>query len=345
MNARKLISALVCATSIALPMAAAYAQQQTLVVNSWGGAYEKLHRKLVFEPFEKANNVKIQVVTVYSADTLAQLRAQKSAPQYDVVHFSGGQEVVAAREGLLAPIKPEELKNAADLYPFAAAGMARGEGPAHLVTAMGLLYNEKKVPRAPTSWKDLWSKDYGDHLVLIDLSNSYGMLGFLMMNQVWGGSLDDTAPGLTKVRELLDRSVVISSTPEVQQNFAQNDAWIAPFSQDYGHIIRQGGQPVKFVPGSEGTPAIYFTANLVANRPNQELAKKLIDFELSPEVQAEFAREMRYSPTNRKTVLDAATAADVVTGDAVASLVRFDPVKLESIRLDLIEKWKKLIAR
>ena len=325
--------------------AGAYAQETTLVVNSWGGAYEKLHKQLVFEPFEKANNVKIKVVTLYSADTLAQLRAQKANPQYDVVHFSGGQEVVAAREGLLAPIKPAELSNGKDLYPFATEGMARGEGPVHLVTAVGLLFNEKKVPKAPTSWKDLWDNAYGDHLVITDLSNSFGLLGFLMMNQVSGGSIENTRPGLKKVGELLDRSVIISSTPEIQQNFAQNDAWLAPVSQDYAYIIRKSGQPVKFMLPKEGAPAVYFTANLVANRPNQALAKKLIDFELSPEVQAAFAREMRYSPTNKKTQLTADVASEVVYGDAVRSLVRFDPVAVDKVRNNLVEDWKKLIAK
>ncbi len=333
------------AAAFMLAASGAWAQQTTLVVNSWGGAYEKLHKQLVFEPFEKANNVKIKVVTLYSADTLAQLRAQKSAPQYDVVHFSGGQEVIAAREGLLAPVKPDELSNAKDLYPFAKDGMARGEGPVHLVTAIGLLYNEKKVPRPPTSWKDLWDTAYGDHLILTDLSNSFGLLGFLMMNQVWGGTLDNAKPGLEKVGALLNRSVIINSSPEVQQNFAQNDAWLAPFAQDYAYVIRQSGQPVKFVTGKEGAPAVYFTANLVANRPNQALAKKLIDFELSPEVQAAFAREMRYSPTNSKAQLPPDIASEVVYGDAVNSLVRFDPAALDKVRNGLIEDWKKLIAK
>lgn len=341
---RKLMSSVVVATMLAAT--AGFAQDQTtLVVNSWGGPYEKLHKELVFEPFAKAHNVKIEVVTLYSADTLAQLRAQKDAPQYDVVHFSGGQEVIAARDGLLTPIKPEELTNAADMHPFAIEGLARGEGPVHLVTTVGLLYNEETAPRAPTSWKDMWSDDYGDHLILTDLSNSFGMLGFLMMNQVWDGSLDDTRPGLDRVGELLDRSVIISSSPEVQQNFAQNEAWLAPFAQDYAHTIRESGLPVKFVIPEEGAAAVYFTANLVANRPNQELAKKLIDFELSPEVQAAFARAMRYSPTNSKTELPPDVAQDVVYGDAVDSLVRFDPVKIDSIRNSLVEDWKKLISR
>jgi putative spermidine/putrescine transport system substrate-binding protein len=338
------IFAIALATGAATFASTAWAQE-TLVVNSWGGTYEKLQKQLIYEPFEKANNVKIQVVTVYSADMLAQLRAQKSAPQYDVVQFSGGQEVVAAKEGLLAPVKLDELSNAADLYPFATKGLERGEGPVSLVTAIGLLYNEKTAPMVPSSWKDLWNEKYGDHLVLTDLSNSYGLLGMLMMNQIWGGSLENTKPGLDKVGELLDRSVIITSSPEVQQNFAQNDAWIAPFSQDYAHVIRQSGQPVKFVAPKEGMPAVFFTSNLVANRPNGALAKKLIDFSLSPEVQAAFAREMRYSPTNGKTVLGADVAKEVVHGDAINSLVRFDPATVDGMRNKLVEDWKKLIAR
>jgi putative spermidine/putrescine transport system substrate-binding protein len=338
------VLASVLAASIASFMPIAHAEE-TLVINSWGGTYEKLQKELVFEPFEKANHVKIQVATVYSADMLAQLRAQKSSPQYDIVQFSGGQEVVAAKEGLLAPIAMSDLQNSKSLYPFATKGMERGEGPVHLVTTIGLLYNEKTAPKVPDSWKDLWDKAYGDHLVLTDLSNSYGLLALLMMNHVWGGTLENTQPGLDKAGELLSRSVIINSSPEVQQNFAQNDAWIAPFSQDYAYVIRKSGQPVKFVMPKEGAPAVFFTANLVAGRPNQAMAKKLIDYLLSADVQAVFAREMRYSPTNSKTTLDADVAKEVVYGEAVNSLIRFDPAAVDTIRNPLTESWKKLIAR
>lgn len=329
-----------------LSLTAAWAQApQKLVVNSFGGPYEQLHKKIIFEPFEKKYGVAVQVVTAYSADALAQLRAQKNAPQYDVVHFSGGQEVAAAKEGLLTPLTLADLPNAANLYPFAREGLTRGEGPAHLVTAIGLVYNTKEVKRPPASWKDLWDPAYEDRLVLTDLSNTFGMLGFLMANKVWGGTISDPAPGFGKVRELLDRSVIIASSPELQQNFAQNGALLAPFSQDYAYILTKSGLPVKFVVGQEGVPAVLFTANLVAGRPNQELAKKLIDFSLSPEVQEAFAREMRYTPTNSKAKLDPDVAREVVSGDAVGSLIRFDPAEIDRNRPRLVEQWKKLISR
>ncbi|QFU17514.1 ABC transporter substrate-binding protein [Microvirga thermotolerans] len=337
-----LAAALAIASAIVVPAAA----KDKLVINSYGGAYEQIHRKLVIEPFMKKYDVDVQVITAYSADALAQLRAQKAAPQFDVIHFSGGQEVVAAREGLISPIKAEELSNAKSLYPFAVEGLSRGEGPVHSVAAIGLLYNKNKAPKKPARWADLWDPAYKDHIVLTDVSNSYGLLGFLMMNKVKGGDLQNPEPGFNAVKSLLDSAVVVSTSPELQQNFAQNDAWIAPYAQDYAYTLRKAGLPIEFVQAEEGTPAVYLTVNLVANRPNQELAKKFIDFSLSPEVQAGWAKELRYSPSNRDAKLEDDVAKEVIYGEkAVAGLIRFDPVAVDAARASLVERWKKLIAR
>jgi putative spermidine/putrescine transport system substrate-binding protein len=262
-------SAVLGISAIAMSAAAAQAQDKTLTINSFGGAYEEAHRKCVIGPFEQETGAKVQIVTAYSADAFAQLRAQKDAPQFDVIHFSGGQEIVGAAEGLLAPIDAAKLANAADLYDFAKANLAKGEGPAYSIAAIGLVYNSEKAPKAPASWKDLLDPAVGEHLVLTDISNGYGMLGFLMLNQVQGGDLNNIQPGLDTVKKLIDDgAVVVAKSPEIQQEFAQNDAWIAPYASDYAFTLRKAGLPAKFVQGAEGTPASYITANLVANRPN-----------------------------------------------------------------------------
>ncbi|MEM7446269.1 MAG: extracellular solute-binding protein, partial [Pseudomonadota bacterium] len=128
--------------------------QETFVINSFGGAYEEAHRQLVIEPFEEMYGVEVEVVTAYSADALAQLRAQADSPQFDVIHFSGGQEVTAAAEGLLAPIMPDQLSNYDQLYPFAVEGIEQGQGPVYSVAVLGLL---SEGDGAPTSWNDLFS--------------------------------------------------------------------------------------------------------------------------------------------------------------------------------------------
>lgn len=325
----------------------AFAQDNTLTINSFGGAYEAAHRTCVIAPFEAATGAKVNVVTAYSADAFAQLRAQKDAPQFDVIHFSGGQEIVGAAEGLLAPIDPASLTNAADLYDFAKANLAKGEGPAYSIAAIGLVYNTEAVATPPSKWTDLLNPEYSEHLVLTDISNGYGMLGFLMLNQVEGGDLTNIQPGLDAVGKLLDAgAIVVSTSPEIQQEFAQNDAWIAPYASDYAFTLRNAGLPSGFAQGSEGTPASFITANLVAGRPNTDLALKFIDMSISPEAQKCFAEALRYSPTNAKTELSPEVAADVAYGEAgVAGLIRFDPAAIEANRTAWVEAWNKAIAR
>ncbi|MDR3377003.1 MAG: ABC transporter substrate-binding protein [Ancalomicrobiaceae bacterium] len=325
----------------------ALAQDKTLTINSFGGAYEEAHRKCVITPFEKDTGATVKIVTAYSADAFAQLRAQKTAPQYDVIHFSGGQEIVAAKEGLLSPIDATKLPNAADLYDFAKANITKGEGPAYSIAAIGLLYNSQKSPKVPANWKDVLDPAFGDHLVLTDISNGYGMLAFLMLNQVQGGDLNNIQPGLDAVKRLLaNGAVVVSKSPEIQQQFTQNEAWLAPYASDYAYTLRKAGLPAKFVQGAEGTPASYITVNLVAGRPNQDLALKFIDKSISADAQACFAEALRYTPTNSKTKLSDEAAADVAYGaNAVKGLLRFDPITVEANRAAWVKAWSQTIAK
>lgn len=340
------LAAAALAVSAALSGAAS-AQDNVLVINSFGGAYEEAHRRCVITPFEQATGATVKITTAYSADAFAQLRAQKAAPQYDVIHFSGGQEIVGAAEGLLAPIDAAKLANIGDIYDFAKANIAKGEGPAYSIAAIGLLYNGEAAPKAPASWKDLMDPAFSEHLVLTDISNGYGMLGFLMLNKALGGDLDNIQPGLNAVAKVLDAgAIVVSTSPEIQQEFAQNDAWLAAYASDYAYTLRKAGLPAKFVQGSEGTPASFITANLVAGRPNQDLALQFIDMTISKSAQECFANALRYSPTNAKAELAPEVAADMAYGEAgVKSLIRFDPKAIEANRAIWVEQWNKTIAR
>ncbi|MBS7697446.1 MULTISPECIES: ABC transporter substrate-binding protein [unclassified Chelatococcus] len=345
---RKLSSALLGLGAVTLSVLAAFPAfaRDKLVVTSFGGDYEKIHRKLVIEPFSKKYDVDVQVVTIFAADALAQLRAQKASPQFDVVHLTAGLEAIAAEEGLLSPIRQEELSNAKDLYPFATTGLDRGEGPVISVSAMGLVYNREQVSPPPNKWKDLWDDRFRDRIIVVDMANGYGLLAFLMYNRIFGGDLTDVTPGMTAVKNLLDRATVLFSPNELMQNFAQGNTWLAAFGQDYAYVMRKAGLPVSFVFGEEGIPASYFTASVVANRPNQDLAKKFIDMELSAEVQKGWAEEMRYSPSNRTTKLEGPAAEEVVYGEAaVAKLIRVDPLTVASNLPGWKERWMKLIGK
>lgn len=331
----------------ALALIADTALGQTLIINSFGGAYEDVHRKCVIAPFEDATGVSVEIVTAYSADALTQLRAQRDAPQFDVIHFSGGQEIIAAQEGLLLPIDEASLTSAPELYGIAKSNLAGGEGPAYSIAAIGLIYNDAVSPQAPQSWVDVLDPIYGRHLVLTDISNAYGMLGFLMINQINGGDLGNIQPGLDAVSTLLDGgAVVVSTSPELQQAFAEEDAWLAPYASDYAFTLRSSGLSASFVQGAEGAPASFITANLVAGRDNNELSLQFIDMSISKQAQECFAHELRYSPTNMTVELPDEVAADVAYGaGATSGLLRFDPTVIEANRSEWVDMWNRTIAR
>ena len=346
MNKLKSISSAAIALA-ALAFAHSALAQETLVINSFGGSYEETYRKLVITPFEEMYNVKVEVVTAYSADALAQLRAQKDNPQFDVVHFSGGLEHAAAAEDLLDAIKPEELSNYDQMYGFAVAGIGEGIGPTYSTAVIGLLYNTDEAKPAPTSWKDLGNEAYANHVLITDAaSNTYGLLGFLMMNQVAGGSLDDIEPGLAFVKGLLPTSTVVSKSPEIQQNFAQGNAWIAPYAQDYAHTLTKAGLPVKFVQPEEGGVLAPITVNLVKGSKKRDLALKFIDFSIRAEASQGWAEALRYTPTNKTVELSGDVASEVVYGEeAVAKLVTFDANKIAANRAGWNEAWARAIAK
>ena len=330
-----------------IALGGAAAAQGTLVINSFGGAYEKIHHELVIEPFEKANNVEVKVITAYSSDTLAQLRAQKDNPQFDVVHFSGGLETAAAAEGLLSPIEPSELSNYDQMYPFAVAGLSEGIGPMYSTAVIGLLYNTENVSSAPSSWMELANPDYANHVLITDAaSNTYGMLGMLMINKVNGGTLDDISPGLEFIKGILSTSTIVSKSPEIQQNFAQGNAWVAPYAQDYAFTLTKAGLPVKFTLPEEGGVLAPITVNLVAGRPNRELALKFIDFSIRAEASEGWAEALRYSPTNKMAELPADVSEQVIHGaEQAAKLVSFDAAKIATNRAGWNEAWSRAIAK
>ncbi|QKT12456.1 ABC transporter substrate-binding protein [Rhodococcus sp. W8901] len=317
-----------------------------LVVTTFGGEWQKNFTDAVVKPFEKENNVTVKQVTLYSSDALAQLQAQKSSPQMDVVFFSGGQEAVAAKDGLLAPIDPSALTNGPDLIAQATSDLAGGQGPVVQITPMGLLYRTDKIDE-PTSWNDAFNPEYRQHVAFTDLSNSYGTLGMLMINGTRGGTIDDVAPGIDAIGQSARAgdSIITKTSSDLQQAFAARDIWLAPYSQDYAETLRKAGQPVGFTMPREGTTGSFITANVVAGRPNTDLATKFIDYALSAGAQEKFVTGMAYSPVNTKAAVPADMQSKILSGPTLEKLVRFDPAQITGKSAAWQNQWQEQIAR
>lgn len=318
-----------------------------LVVTSFGGDWEAALIAGVVEPFEAATGAEVTLVTAYSADALAQITAQAGNPQYDVVHFSGGQELVAAQNDLILPIEPSALSTYDELQPLAVEGIADGYGPVIQVTPVGLVYNSEKITEAPTSWTDVLDPAYAGHVALTDFSNTYGVLSMLRVNDALGSSIDDVTEGLTALGNLAASgdAIVVASSADLQAAFAQRDIWLAPYAQDYAETLRQAGLPVEFVIPEEGITASFITANVVAGRENPELAEMFIDFSLKAEAQQVFAELMRYAPVNTTVELSDDVAGSVLAADQFGTIERYDSQKIADNRQTWTDDWNTRISQ
>jgi putative spermidine/putrescine transport system substrate-binding protein len=316
---------------------------QKLVVTSFGGAIQETQEKYIKE-FEKEYNAEVEVVTLYSADALAKMRAEKNNPSLDVVLFSGGQEQIAKKEDLLVKLDPSLFKNMDNLY--SSAKDPDGYSVTFGYESLGLIYDENKLSTPPTSWNDLWKKEYSGNVGLVDVSNTYGYYFLLAAALMEGGSEDDIQPGLDKVKDLIpNTAAVVSASPEVGNLFAQEEVVIAPFDSGYAYTFAEQGVPIKFATPKEGGIGIYITANVVKGSQNPELAQKYIDFLLRPEIQTLTAEGGGYSPTNVKTELPSELTVILPYGeDSFNNLIRLDLEKVNNNRATFTEQWNKLIS-
>ncbi|MEK5234921.1 ABC transporter substrate-binding protein [Paenibacillus sp. FSL L8-0470] len=341
-----LITATACSSGKDAPAAAATDKPSggKLVVTSFGGAIEETQRAYI-KQFEEEYNAEVEVVTLYSADALAKIRAEKNNQTIDVVLFSGGQEQIAAKEDLIMKLDPEQMENLDQLYPEARS--AEGYGPTFGYEALGMIYNRDAIPTPPASWNDLWKEEYKGQVGLVDISNTYGNQFLVALAKMNGGGEDNIQPGLDAIKTLLpNAAAIVKSSPEVGNLFAQDEAVIAPFDSGYAYTFGKQGIPINFAIPKEGAVGIYITAQVVKGSPNPELARKYIDFLLRPEIQKLTAEGGGYSPTHSQTELSDDLKGILPNGeDTFNGLIHLDLAQVNNNKADWMEKWSKLISQ
>ncbi len=141
------------AATLTLVLAAAGARaadDRTLTVVTWGGAYEASQRAALFEPFTKATGIEIEVVRYDGG--LEELRAAVGGddpPAWDVIDMTRADARTACQAGLLAPFDPAILAPAPDGTPAREDFMAGAFGDCavtQLVFATVIAYDDRAFP-------------------------------------------------------------------------------------------------------------------------------------------------------------------------------------------------------
>lgn len=332
--------------------AAASAQQgpaanlkgRSITSSAFGGDTQSVQKRLVFDAFEQSTGASTTLVTLLSADALARARAEKGNPQLDLVQFSGGQEKIAAQEGITEPLASAQIPNLGRIAETFRQPDNRWATTAAIT--QGILYRTDKVNPAPTSWKDFWRPDVQGHVAFPDITNGYGMNFLVMAARINGGGEQNIDPGFTALQDIASKATIFKAAAEVAQLFSQGDVWMMPYDSSHAYRVRGQGIPVQFGAPTEGTPAIFITASVLSGSKNADVANAAINFMLNPEVQAQIAKDLRWAPVVAAAPLEPDVAADVPsTPEAISRLLALDTDAINAGRPQWTERWNREIAR
>ena len=306
-----------------------HAQARRLVFATFTGSWEEAHKDVLVPAFRKANNnAEITLDPMLSVDQIAKVKAALNNPPIDVMLHDPGPALVAIDQGLVEPFPVASSAHYKDLITDAQDEM----GPAPFFQVVGITYKPEKVKTPPTSWADIWKPEYKGRVGITNLNSTLGTGWLVEIARMRGGSEVNVEAGFKAIEELKPNLAAVAANPGALATlYQQGQIDIGPGNFNAIQILKARGIPVEFVAPKEGAIAFKTTVHIVKNSPNKELAAKLIDAALSPEVQAKLMDSpYLIVPTNTK----------VKMGGEIAKVLAKDHAEMKS--KFKFQDWKKI---
>jgi putative spermidine/putrescine transport system substrate-binding protein len=309
---------------------------EELNVVAFGGTFGNAWNRVVIKPFEAEQKADVRTVTGLSADVLAKLRAQRNDPQIDVVMFNVDVATIAANEGLLDRLDPQQIPVLNDIIETL---RTKDDLYANFLSEyQTLAYNTQYVKQAPTSWKDLWKPEYKGKISLPDVGIGNWSYFIATTGKVFGKGFYDSDTAFREIKALRASVLTLyTSHDQLAQLLNQGEVWLAPWGSDRAIAQQRAGAPIASGIPSEGTVLWALSIGVSKGSKHKALAEKYISRVLSPAVQKELAEAVFLAPTNRQVQLPPDLARQI----GMASAVPLDWGELNRLRDSWAERWSR----
>ena len=318
-----------------------WAQAKKLVVNTYGGRWEKFWRGELLPPFTKQTNVDVTLDIGLGRNFIANLRAAGvNNPPYSVLMINENLANILRGEGYFEPIPGAKVPNLANVYPN--LRNADNNGVRGIISPIGLAYRTDLVKKPPTAWADLWTNpEFKGKIGLYQIANTAGVLFLLMAAKIHGGSEDAIDVAFREVKKLLPFAQVDFSG-SLTTLLQRGDITVGMLDFPEVVALKRKGVPVEMVIPTEGVVAFEQSFNILKNAPAKEEAYRYLNYILDPGVQEMMAKEFFTSPSNVNARVPRELTADIpVAGDKMSTLVQFNWTRVNARINEINERWNR----
>jgi putative spermidine/putrescine transport system substrate-binding protein len=336
------VALLVSGCLLASPVSA----QQRLTVATYGGNWGEAQKACILDPFAKASGVQVVQETSVSTITYNKLKQQKGNPSIDIAWIDGGISELAAADGVVAAIDPAKVANVSGLIDEA---VYKKDGKIYALStgfyALGIAYNTAELKTSPQSWWDIWKPEYAGKITLPSPVNAAGIPFFAHIIGLTGGTLDNPAAAVDKLKALKVSSYYDASGV-AQAALQSGEAIAAAYYNTATWAIADKGLPIAFVVPKEGAPANDIRVHIAEGTKNLDAALAFVDYTVGDEAMNCLAEKLYVGPPIKQVKINEQAKARMPWGPtgSVKNLAIPDWDAINAKRQALAETWNRQVA-
>lgn len=297
------------------------------------------HMVKAVEEFKKETGIDAQAVRMSSGEILGRIRAEKDNPKASV-WFGGPADafVQAGDEGLLEAYNSPEAKEIPDKYKDP-KGLWTGIYVGYLGFASNSKLLKEKGIEAPKSWADLLKPEFKGQISMANPGSSgtaYTMLATIVQLMGEKKGMDYMAK-LNKNIKSYEKS---GTAPARMAGQGEVMVGIS-FLHDAIKYREEGMKDLVLTAPSEGTGYEVGAVGILKGAPNQEGAKKFVDFVLSKKGEEIGQTVGSYQFLTNPAANSPSQAAEIKD----TKLINYNLEWAGSNRGKLVEEWNKAIKK
>jgi putative spermidine/putrescine transport system substrate-binding protein len=330
-----------------LALASPVFAQQRLTVATYGGNWGEAQKACILDPFAKASGVQVVQETSVSTVTYNKLKQQKGNPSIDIAWIDGGISELAAADGVVAPIDPAKVPNISGLINEAV--YKNKDGKIYALStgfyALGIAYNSKELKEAPQSWWDIWKPEYAGKVTLPSPVNAAGIPFFAHVIGLTGGTLDNPAAAVDKLKGIKVSSYYDASGV-AQAALQSGEAIAAAYYNTAAWAIADKGLPIAFVVPKEGAPSADIRVHIADGTKHLDAAQQFVNYAVSDEAMNCLAEKLYVGPPTKQYKISEQAKSRMPWGanGSVKNLAIPNWEAINAKRQALTEVWNRQVA-